>query len=70
MTRFTKHRLDICKSTEDIFEIEDKIGCGQMEELIEDMEGEQSLIPFMLEHKPWESNGKWDTKFHLYSPIR
>jgi len=70
MSRFVQYRLDICRSTEDIFEIEDRMGAGQMEELIADQENENSLMPFMLEHKPWESNGKWDCKFYLYSPVR
>jgi len=70
MSKFVQVRLDICHSTEDIFEIEDKIGVGQIEELINDLEKEHSLLPFLLEHKPWETNGKWDTKFYLYSDVR
>lgn len=36
MEKFVKERLEVCLSTEDIFEIEDKIGGGmQLEQLIE-----------------------------------
>jgi len=71
MTRFIQHRLDICRTTEDIFEIEDKIGCGQIEELIQWQEDEHKMIAFMDEYKPWmKGEDKWDTRFYLYSPVR
>jgi len=70
MTKFVKHRLDICRSTEDIFEIEDKIGAGQIEELIEETEKEFSCVHLMNEHKPWIPDSKWDTPFYLYSSVR
>jgi len=69
MERFIGHRLQICESTEDVFEIEQKIGFGQIEELIAWQEKEHKLIPFMLEHKPWERTDKWSKPFVLYSPI-
>jgi len=70
MTKFAQHRLDICRSTEDIFEIEDRIGAGQMEELIEETELEFNCIYLMNEHRPWIPDSKWDTPFFLYSPVR
>jgi len=70
MEKSTKYRLEILRSTEDVFEIEEKIGMGQIEELIDEQEKEFKLVPFMLEHKPWESHDKWDTKFYLYSNVK
>jgi len=34
--------------------MEDEIGCGQLEELILHAQDELSLIPKMVEWKPWE----------------
>jgi len=48
------YRLKICLENEDITEIEDKIAYGQVEELIGFANDELSLIPKMLEWKPWE----------------
>jgi len=48
------YRLKICLENEDIIEIEDKIAYGQVEELITYAEDELTLIPDMLEWKPWE----------------
>jgi len=69
MEKVTAYRLGICKSTEDIFEIEDKIGMGQIEELIDMQEDEFKLIPFMLEHKPWQIDEKWDRPIGMWSNI-
>jgi len=70
MSKFVQHRLDICRATEDVFEIEDKIGMGQIEELIMAQENEHKLIALMNEHKPWVNDDKWVVPFYLYSPIR
>eukprot|EP00252_Welwitschia_mirabilis_P022868 TRINITY_DN630_c0_g1_i1.p1 TRINITY_DN630_c0_g1~~TRINITY_DN630_c0_g1_i1.p1 ORF type:complete len:163 (-),score=29.84 TRINITY_DN630_c0_g1_i1:201-689(-) len=51
---FTKHRLKVCEEEEDWENIEKRIGCGQVEELIEDAKCELRLIPKMAEWKPWE----------------
>mmetsp|Transcript_39118 Transcript_39118/g.96894 ORF Transcript_39118/g.96894 Transcript_39118/m.96894 type:complete len:130 (-) Transcript_39118:317-706(-) len=47
------HRLDIIESTEDPAVIEQKIGCGQIEELVIQAKNELGLIPQMAEWKPW-----------------
>ncbi|KAL5984769.1 hypothetical protein ACLOJK_041391 [Asimina triloba] len=46
---FTKHRLNICQQETDWEHIEKKIGCGQVEELIEEAEDELKLIAKMIE---------------------
>ncbi|KAI9305817.1 ETC complex I subunit conserved region-domain-containing protein [Cunninghamella echinulata] len=51
---FTKNRLSIVESTEDVNEIETKIGGGQIEELILQAEDELKLVSKMEEWKPWE----------------
>ncbi|EPS60061.1 hypothetical protein M569_14744 [Genlisea aurea] len=50
---FTKHRLKVCQEEEDWEAIEKKIGCGQVEELIEEAQDELKLIGHMNEWKPW-----------------
>jgi NADH dehydrogenase (ubiquinone) 1 alpha subcomplex subunit 5 len=45
---FTKHRLQICQEEDDWKRIEDRIGCGQVEELIEEAEDELKLIAKMI----------------------
>jgi NADH dehydrogenase (ubiquinone) 1 alpha subcomplex subunit 5 len=45
---FTKHRLQICQEEDDWKRIEDKIGCGQVEELIEEAQDELKLINKMI----------------------
>ncbi len=51
----TKHRLSVVESTSSIQDIENKIGCGQVEELIVQAENELKLVKMMEEHKVWES---------------
>eukprot|EP00002_Diphylleia_rotans_P013501 TRINITY_DN263_c0_g2_i1.p1 TRINITY_DN263_c0_g2~~TRINITY_DN263_c0_g2_i1.p1 ORF type:complete len:145 (+),score=47.69 TRINITY_DN263_c0_g2_i1:50-484(+) len=63
---FTTHRLEVVKSTEDIAEIESKINCGQVEELIEQAKDELELIPVMLQWKPWDKN----IKLPIMKPIK
>lgn len=52
--------------TKDVYEIEQKINCGQAEELIIQAENELNLARKMLNWKPWEPlvakppKGQWD----------
>ncbi|RUO96373.1 ETC complex I subunit conserved region-domain-containing protein [Jimgerdemannia flammicorona] len=48
----TQHRLAVVESTEDLGEIEAKIGAGQIEEVIIQAEDEQRLVAKMAEWKP------------------
>mmetsp|Transcript_12043 Transcript_12043/g.20572 ORF Transcript_12043/g.20572 Transcript_12043/m.20572 type:complete len:134 (+) Transcript_12043:100-501(+) len=50
----TKHRMLLVEGTEDIMELEKKIGVGMIEEVIVQAQNELDLVPFMTEHKPWE----------------
>ncbi|XP_014499359.1 probable NADH dehydrogenase [ubiquinone] 1 alpha subcomplex subunit 5, mitochondrial [Vigna radiata var. radiata] len=50
---FTKHRLSVCKEEEDWEAIEKRLGCGQVEELIEEAQDELKLISYMIEWDPW-----------------
>ncbi|XP_047072120.1 probable NADH dehydrogenase [ubiquinone] 1 alpha subcomplex subunit 5, mitochondrial [Lolium rigidum] len=50
---FTRHRLQICQEEDDWKRIEDRIGCGQVEELIEEAQDELKLIGKMIEWDPW-----------------
>ncbi|XP_013408067.1 NADH dehydrogenase [ubiquinone] 1 alpha subcomplex subunit 5 [Lingula anatina] len=52
--KILKHRVDIVKSTEDIIQIEKKINCGQIEEIIVQAKNELSLARRMLIWQPWE----------------
>lgn len=50
---FTRHRLSVCKEEEDWEAIEKRLGCGQVEELIEEAQDELTLIGKMIEWDPW-----------------
>ncbi|XP_027358710.1 probable NADH dehydrogenase [ubiquinone] 1 alpha subcomplex subunit 5, mitochondrial [Abrus precatorius] len=50
---FTKHRLKVCREEEDWEAIEKRLGCGQVEELIEEARDELKLISHMIEWDPW-----------------
>lgn len=50
---FTKQRLKVCQEEEDWELIEKKLGCGQVEELIEEARDELTLIGKMIEWDPW-----------------
>ncbi|GLU24330.1 hypothetical protein SLE2022_402730 [Rubroshorea leprosula] len=50
---FTKHRLKVCQEEEDWETIEKSLGCGQVEELIEEARDELTLIGKMIEWDPW-----------------
>ena len=45
---FTSQRLQICKEEDDWETIEKRVGCGQVEELIEEAEDELALIAKMI----------------------
>lgn len=45
---FTRQRLKVCQEEEDWEAIEKKLGCGQVEELIEEAEDELKLIGHMI----------------------
>ncbi|CAA2986813.1 probable NADH dehydrogenase [ubiquinone] 1 alpha subcomplex subunit 5, mitochondrial [Olea europaea subsp. europaea] len=44
---FTRHRLKVCQEEEDWEVIEKRIGCGQVEELIEEAQDELKLVGHM-----------------------
>ncbi|THU56132.1 hypothetical protein C4D60_Mb11t14030 [Musa balbisiana] len=50
---FTRHRLQVCQEEEDWEAIEKRLGCGQVEELIEEAQDELKLIGKMIEWEPW-----------------
>ena len=50
----TKSRLAVIESTDDLTAIEAKIGCGQVEQLIEQAEDEIRLIPILLEARAFD----------------
>lgn len=45
---FTNHRLQVCKEEGDWEQIEKRLGCGQVEELIEEAQDELKLIAKMI----------------------
>lgn len=45
---FTRHRLKVCQEEEDWEQIEKRLGCGQVEELIEEAQDELTLIGKMI----------------------
>lgn len=45
---FTTHRMKVCKEEEDWEQIEKRLGCGQVEELIEEAQDELTLIAKMI----------------------
>lgn len=47
-------RAEMVKSTQDVLELEKKIGCGQIEEVIIQAENELKLTRKVLEWKSWE----------------
>ncbi|PSN32972.1 NADH dehydrogenase [ubiquinone] 1 alpha subcomplex subunit 5 [Blattella germanica] len=52
--QIVKDRAEVVKSTNDIPQLEKKINCGQVEELIVQAENELMLARKMLVWKPWE----------------
>nr|KAI8750999.1 NADH dehydrogenase [ubiquinone] 1 alpha subcomplex subunit 5-like [Biomphalaria glabrata] len=52
--QITYQRLHLVNSETDVQRLEEKINCGQIEEVIKQAERELSLARKMLEWKPWE----------------
>ncbi|XP_003382647.1 PREDICTED: NADH dehydrogenase [ubiquinone] 1 alpha subcomplex subunit 5-like [Amphimedon queenslandica] len=52
--RIVQQRLQIVQSETHVPAIEDKIGCGQVEELIDQANRELELVGKMEEWRPWE----------------
>ncbi|RWS27819.1 NADH dehydrogenase [ubiquinone] 1 alpha subcomplex subunit 5-like protein [Leptotrombidium deliense] len=52
--RIVNERLNIVNTEPEVTKLEQKINCGQVEELIKQAEGELLLAKKMLEFKPWE----------------
>ncbi|XP_062149684.1 probable NADH dehydrogenase [ubiquinone] 1 alpha subcomplex subunit 5, mitochondrial [Alnus glutinosa] len=50
---FTTQRLKVCQEEQDWEDIEKRLGCGQVEELIEEARDELTLIGKMIEWDPW-----------------
>ncbi|KAI3975639.1 hypothetical protein MKX01_017209 [Papaver californicum] len=50
---FTTNRLRVCEEEQDWEQIEKKLACGQVEELIEEAQDELTLISKMIEWDPW-----------------
>jgi NADH dehydrogenase (ubiquinone) 1 alpha subcomplex subunit 5 len=50
----TKERLAVVESKTDLLEIEEQIGAGQVEQLIQQANDELSLMPALLDAKVWE----------------
>jgi len=51
---FTKHRLEVVEKSDDYEVVENTLKSGQVEELIEQAKDELSLIPEIVEFKPWD----------------
>jgi len=50
----TEERLNIVKTEPDVLKLEEKINCGQVEELIIQGQRELALARAMLQWRPWE----------------
>lgn len=62
----TKHRLKIIAEEEDCDKIENMLGIGQIEEVIEQAKDELELIPHMAEWEPWKMpEGKEPVKINV-----
>lgn len=53
--KIVQERIKIVATTPSVVDIEKKIGCGQIEEVIVQAENELTLARKMLGWKPWES---------------
>ncbi|CAH0405218.1 unnamed protein product [Chilo suppressalis] len=64
--QIVRERAAVLQQTKDVSELEQKINCGQAEELIIQAENELNLARKMLTWKPWEPlvakppKGQWD----------
>ncbi|XP_033216818.1 NADH dehydrogenase [ubiquinone] 1 alpha subcomplex subunit 5 [Belonocnema kinseyi] len=52
--KLVKDRATVVKDNDNVTAIEEKIGCGQVEELISQAQSELVLARKMLEYKPWQ----------------
>ncbi|CAH3114648.1 unnamed protein product [Pocillopora meandrina] len=52
--QITKQRLDVVEQESDIPQLENKLGAGQIEEVIQQAEDELSLAKKMQDWQPWE----------------
>merc|ERR1712150_218292 len=52
--QITNERLNMLKSTSDLQELEKKINCGQIEEVVIQAEREMNLSKMLLENRAWE----------------
>ncbi len=53
VTAINEYRLGVVESHSNVEEIEQRLGLGQIEEVIEQAEDELELIPCMAKWKPW-----------------
>lgn len=61
-----EYRLGVVESEEEIKVIEDRLGVGYIEEVIEQAQDELELIPHMKKWAPWESkDGSTPTKVNI-----
>lgn len=49
-----EHRMSIIRGSDNVADIETKIGSGQIEELVAQAKDELNLIPHMVSWKPWD----------------
>eukprot|EP00298_Acanthocystis_sp_HF-20_P011546 c19448_g1_i1.p1 GENE.c19448_g1_i1~~c19448_g1_i1.p1 ORF type:complete len:216 (+),score=92.95 c19448_g1_i1:32-649(+) len=61
--RIFQFRLKVAKETESIYEIEKSIRAGQIEELLNQGNGELKLLKRMREWKPWEATEQQKKEF-------
>jgi len=68
---FSQDRLNVCKDNTSIPVIEDIIGCGQVEELIQQAEEELELMDLMNnEFKPFQKDPEMERQMEeTYNPI-
>lgn len=66
MERDFTQRLWVLLEEEDTLRCEMEMNEGQLEDLIEEAKDQITLIPQILEHKPWEHD-KWQTAVIIHS---
>ncbi|XP_071732219.1 probable NADH dehydrogenase [ubiquinone] 1 alpha subcomplex subunit 5, mitochondrial [Rutidosis leptorrhynchoides] len=66
---FTKHRLQVCEEEQDWEAIEKRLGCGQVEELIEEAKYELKIINKMLEWDPWDVAEDYECEVENDAPV-
>uniref|UniRef100_UPI001CB88FEA probable NADH dehydrogenase [ubiquinone] 1 alpha subcomplex subunit 5, mitochondrial n=1 Tax=Erigeron canadensis TaxID=72917 RepID=UPI001CB88FEA len=67
---FTRHRLTVCEEEQDWEAIEKRLGCGQVEELIEEAQDELKLIDKMIEWDPWGVDDDYECEIlHNDAPV-